>query len=256
MAGYDFEFEVPKRYRAVAQQWMKSFKRLARGYNLDVHYSTKITGRGQAQINATVDGSLYAIQHLYRRLVGEVARYAMMNDQTSEMRKYILPKFILAHRESVYQITDDISRLSDMLESYNFVDVTPLSDLSVSKNLLARAEGRRTRLNRAIQTIIQTMDKWSVAELSGEDAVILCDQGMENWLKALMEVPLSSRDGFRDVLDKAIGKGIISRMEAYRLRRFHKTRNRVQHRGGRVRPKTLFSMLSYCSKLVDQKTSD
>lgn len=248
MAGYDFEFEVPARYREAAQQWMKSFKRLARSLALDVHYSTNLTGQGQAQIYVTVDGSLYAIQHLHRRLIHDALQYAVMSDKAKIMGK-ILPKFVVAYKEGVCHITDEVFEVASMFGS-------DAAHLIVSKELLARAEGCRTRLNKSIQTIVQAMDNWAIGELSGENTVILCDQGIEDCLKALLELPSSSRDGFRDVLDKALKKGIISRMEEYRLRRFHETRNRVQHRGGRVRSETVLSMLSYCFRLVDQKLGE
>jgi len=249
MAEYDLEFNTPLRYREDAQQWMNYFQRLAQNLGLEVHYRTRATEQGQTEVYTTINGPLPAIQYLDRRIAREAARYAMASGKPKTLQKHVLAPFMEGQRQGVQNITNLVFDVS------NHLGAEP-AKLSISTDLSQRAAPTksRTRVDKGIKTIIRAIDGWITGDLSDENAVILCDQGVEDWLKSRLKLPASSRDGFHTVVDKAVDKGIINRMEAYRLRRFHKTRNRVQHRGGRVRPKTVFSMLSYCSRLIDQKT--
>lgn len=78
---------------------------------------------------------------------------------------------------------------------------------------------------------------------------MLVDQGMENWLKAHLGLTPTFKMQFPKLIDLAAQRGLLNRKEAYRVRRFHSTRNRVQYRGGHVQARTVRSMLGFYIQL-------
>lgn len=246
MAGYDFSFEIPARYREDARNWLRYFQHYATTLNLKVSYRTRQVSRGRAEAYVTVDGPLPAMQHLNRQLPQAAIHFVRAVGKPTTLAKRVLGPFFEANANGVQRITEWVFEAVDDLRGKP-------APLSMSANLLEKAEVKppRSRVDQAFQTIVRTLDGWISGTFSPKDTVILCDQGMEDWLKARLALPVSSREGFHQVIDRAVQDGLISRMEAYRLRRFHSTRNRVQHRGGRVRARTVWSMLSYFVRLID-----
>lgn len=117
---------------------------------------------------------------------------------------------------------------------------------------IARKTRKVTRETKVIRGIISTIDNWFSGYLDKNEVVILLDQYMEDWLKTRLSLPKNSRKGFIDGLNEAFNKGLITKREKYRLKCFHNMRNKVQHRGGNVQDKTVYSMISYCIRMLDK----
>jgi hypothetical protein len=93
MAGFDFEYDVPLRYRDDAKQWMSFFQRLAKEYNLDVAY--RITDKTARIVNiyCAVAGQRFAIQQLERSMQRESFTYALARGREATIRRQLLSPF-------------------------------------------------------------------------------------------------------------------------------------------------------------------
>ena len=98
-----------------------------------------------------------------------------------------------------------------------------------------RLKGHHSAEGRAIRTLSRAMSGWSSGNLSTLDVVVLCDQSLEDWLKARLKVSAWSTQDFPTLLEKAVGKGLITLLEAVRLQKLHNARVRARDAGSYCR---------------------
>jgi hypothetical protein len=83
------------------------------------------------------------------------------------------------------------------------------------------------------------------------DVLVLCEQGMEDWLKSRLGLrPWSSR-GLDELLSRAIEKDLVTRLDAVRLQKMHLARVRLDDSGGGQRPDAE-SALELCIGVVEK----
>jgi hypothetical protein len=82
-----------------------------------------------------------------------------------------------------------------------------------------RLKGHHSPEGRAIRTLSRAMNGWSSGNLAALDVLVLCDQTVEDWLKARLQLSAWSTQDFPTLLEKAIGKGLLTPMEAVRLQK-------------------------------------
>jgi hypothetical protein len=87
-----------------------------------------------------------------------------------------------------------------------------------------RLKGHHSAEGRAIRILSQAMNGWSSGNLSVLDVLIVCDQAIEDWLKARLKLSAWSTQNFPTLLERVVGKGLITRVEAVRLQKLHNTR--------------------------------
>ena len=115
-----------------------------------------------------------------------------------------------------------------------------------------RLKGHHSAEGRAIRTLSRAMDGWSSGNLSVLDVVVLCDQSMEDWLKARLKLSAWSTLDFTMLLEKAVGKGLITRMDAVRLQKIHNTRARARDEGNVIAAPDVEAALEFCIQLVEK----
>jgi hypothetical protein len=115
-----------------------------------------------------------------------------------------------------------------------------------------RLKGHHSPEGRAIRTLSRAMNGWLSGSLSGLDVVVLCDQSIEDWLKARLQVSAWSTQDFPMLLEKAVGKGLIMGMEAVRLQKIHNTRNRWRDEGSVIAAQEVETVLQFCIQLVEK----
>ena len=111
-----------------------------------------------------------------------------------------------------------------------------------------RLKGHHSPEGRAIRTLSRAMNGWSSENLSALDVLVLCDQALEDWLKARLKLSAWSTLNFPALLEKAVGKGLITRMEAVRLQKLHRTRKE----GGATAAHEVEAALEFSIKLVER----
>ncbi len=115
-----------------------------------------------------------------------------------------------------------------------------------------RLKGHHSTEGRAIRTLSRAMNGWSSGNLSALDVVVLCDQSLEDWLKARLQVSVWSTQDFPMLLEKAVGKGLITRMDAVRLQKIHNTRARARDEGNVIAAPDVEAALEFCIQLVEK----
>ncbi|HEX5021725.1 MAG TPA: hypothetical protein VFX54_13745, partial [Candidatus Binatia bacterium] len=82
-----------------------------------------------------------------------------------------------------------------------------------------RIKGHHSAEGRAIRTLSRALNGYSCGNLVGRDVVVLCDQAIEDWLKAKCKVSPWSVRGLPELLARAVQARSISRLEAVRLQK-------------------------------------
>ena len=75
---------------------------------------------------------------------------------------------------------------------------------------------------------------------------------MEDWLKARLKVSAWSTQDFPVLLEKAVGKELITRMEAVRLQKIHNARARSRDEDGATSAPNVEGALEFCVQLVEK----
>jgi hypothetical protein len=193
------------------------------------------------------------IQHLDRRLGDEAFSFLKARGFNRRIIEGALSPFLREHKKGALRASKMIQESVALLQDRGSTVRTRPLTVSPAFHKRSCLRRPRSRQDGAITAISQAVDGWLRGALSGGRVAILADQAMEEWLKAICSVSAKSRMGFTDTLDSALRKGLATRMEAYRLRTYHRARNRVQHRGGRITERTLVNMLDYYVKRMDKR---
>jgi hypothetical protein len=114
-----------------------------------------------------------------------------------------------------------------------------------------RIKGHHSPEGRAIRTLTRALHGWSTSNLSAADALVLCDQAIEDWLKARLKVSPWSASDLPDLLDKATKNELVTRMDAVRLQRIHNARSRLRDDSA-VSASTVESALETCIQVVEK----
>ena len=84
------------------------------------------------------------------------------------------------------------------------------------------------------------------------DVVVLCDQSLEDWLKARLKLSAWSTRDFPALLEKAVGKELITRLEAVRLQKLHNARTRARDEGSATAANEVEAALEFYIQLVEK----
>ena len=125
---------------------------------------------------------------------------------------------------------------------------------SIFANLIEkeRLKGHHSAEGRAIRTLSRAMNGWSSGNLSALDVLVLCDQSLEDWLKARLRLSGWSTQDFPTLLKKAVGKGLITRLEAVRLQKLHNARASAREVGSVIAANEAEAALEFCIQLVEK----
>ena len=115
-----------------------------------------------------------------------------------------------------------------------------------------RIKGHHSPEGRAIRTLSRALNGYSSGNLSGRDVVVLCDQAIEDWLKAKCKVSPWSVRGLPELLTRAVQARWISRLEAVRLQKLRNARQSIDHQGADVPALEVESTLKFCLELIER----
>jgi hypothetical protein len=115
-----------------------------------------------------------------------------------------------------------------------------------------RLKGHHSPEGRAIRTLSRAMNGWSSGNLAALDVLVLCDQTLEDWLKARLKLSAWSTRDFPTLLQKAIVKGLITRTEAVRLQELHHARVRARDEGRAPDAADVEAALEFSIELVEK----
>jgi hypothetical protein len=115
-----------------------------------------------------------------------------------------------------------------------------------------KIKGHHSAEGRAVRTFSRALTGWTAGNLSVLGVLVVCEQGMEDWLKARLNVkPWSSR-GLPELLNKAIEKELVGRLDAVRLQKLHLTRVRLDDSAGGGTRQDVENALELCIGVVEK----
>ena len=88
-----------------------------------------------------------------------------------------------------------------------------------------RVHGHHTAEGRAIRTLCRSLQGWSSGNLGGLDVIAMCDQAIEDWLKARLKISAWSAIGSPRLLAAAVATNLLTPAESMRLESVHELRS-------------------------------
>lgn len=114
-----------------------------------------------------------------------------------------------------------------------------------------KLKGHHSPEGRAIRVLCRALNGWSSGVLSRGGVLGLCEQAVEDWLKARLNVPAWSMRGLTSLTATAVEKKLITRMDAVRLQRIHKLRSRA-HDEDILPARDVEAALEFCIQLIER----
>jgi hypothetical protein len=114
-----------------------------------------------------------------------------------------------------------------------------------------KTKGHHSPEGRAIRTLSRALNGWSMGALSAPDVWVLCDQGVEDWLKARLNIPAWSQRSLPELLAPAMSKELITRSDAVRLQRIHSARSHPYDEQA-LTARKVNGALEFCIQLVEK----
>jgi hypothetical protein len=115
-----------------------------------------------------------------------------------------------------------------------------------------RARGHHSPEGRAIRTLSRALQGWSTQLLSDDDVLILCDQAIEDWLKARLHVSTWSRTGHAAVLARAVKDNLLEPQDMVLLQNLHRARLERRAAAGELTSEQPEAALVFCIRLVER----
>ena len=114
-----------------------------------------------------------------------------------------------------------------------------------------RVRGHHSPEGRAIRMLSRALNGFSSGNLSRRDVIVLCDQAIEDWLKARCKISPWSVRSLPELLVSAVQARWISRLEAVRLQQLRNLRQSIDQQGADV-PGLEMDTLKFCIELVEK----
>ena len=114
-----------------------------------------------------------------------------------------------------------------------------------------RIKGHHSPEGRAIRTLSRALSGWSSGSLANRDVVVLCDQGVEDWLKARLKRSPWSIQPVPALVPAAIANHWITQSDAVRLLALHNLRVRL-YESAEMSAQEVESALEFCIELIDK----
>ena len=115
-----------------------------------------------------------------------------------------------------------------------------------------RIKGHHSPEGRAIRTLSRALNGLSSGSLSRRDVMVLCDQAMEDWLKARCKVSPWSTRNLPELLEDSVEAQWITRLEAVRLEKLRNTRKAISAPPTDVPAQELETALLFCIALIER----
>ena len=113
-----------------------------------------------------------------------------------------------------------------------------------------RLKGHHSPEGRAIRTLSRALSGWSAGDLGRRDVIVLCAQAVEDWLKARLGRSPWSPGTISPLVREALSQKLITRREAIRLQKIHRSRAARHARG--VSKGEIEAALEFSIELIDK----
>lgn len=114
-----------------------------------------------------------------------------------------------------------------------------------------RVKGHHSPEGRAIRTLSRALNGWSTGNLSAPDVIALCDQVIEDWLKACLKRSPWSAQSLHTLLERGVKNNVLSRLEAVRVQKVRHLR--AAEREGGISKQDVETTLEFCIELIEKR---
>ena len=114
-----------------------------------------------------------------------------------------------------------------------------------------RTRGHHSPEGRAIRTLARALSGWSTGALSAADVIILCDQAIEDWLKARLKRSPWSVEPLPALLGAALGQNLITQAEIIPLQKIHQQRE-LEVQAGAISIDAVQAAVEFCIQLIEK----
>ena len=114
-----------------------------------------------------------------------------------------------------------------------------------------KLKGHHSPEGHAIRVMSRALNGWSSGILSGWGVLVLCEQAVEDWLKARLNIAPWSMRGLSSLTAPGVDKKLLTRLEAERLQRIHKARSRARQ-GRSPAARDVEAALEFCIRLIER----
>ena len=115
-----------------------------------------------------------------------------------------------------------------------------------------KLKGHHSPEGQAIRTFSRALTGRAAGNLSVLDVLVVCEQGMEDWLKARLGIKPWSSHGMQELLADAIERKLVTQLDAVRLQKMHLTRVRIDDQEGDGTPQEAENALELCIRVVER----
>ena len=115
-----------------------------------------------------------------------------------------------------------------------------------------KIKGHHSPEGAAIRIFSRALTGWLAGKLGKLDVLVLCERGMEDWLKRRLALHPWSTRGLPELLDRAMKKQLITRQDAVRLQKMHFARRRMDDGGGGGEASQAENALELCIRVVER----
>jgi len=245
MAGYDFSLKVPRRQQVILREALQTVRQHMHLRDLEFTFRTKRLN-GTIEVYCKVDGGLDEMQVADEQLPQFIdGHYRSLKVRIGAARaRQVLAEVLLplieANAKGVRMITGAIFELADLAGGVA---------TSLARDHRLTEATRRHLVPRCLRDAARTFDEalrdYRVRRRQPKDALIAFDHSFEIALKEACAIPRRPRCDYPQVLEKAVQSGVLTKREAYRLRLFHRARNRCQHEGRPAYSRTVTRFAEY-----------
>ena len=113
-----------------------------------------------------------------------------------------------------------------------------------------KIKGHHSPEGRAIRTLSRALSGWSSDSLSGRDVLVLCDQAVEDWLKARLKRSPWSAERIPVLLAAAVDYALVGHDQSVRLQEIH--RLCVETRTAPISGSAVEAALEFCIELIEK----
>ena len=115
-----------------------------------------------------------------------------------------------------------------------------------------KLKGHHSPEGQAIRTLSRALSGWTAGNLAASDVLVLSHQAMEEWLKARLKATPWSTRSFPELLEKAVDKKLVERLDAVRLEKLHLLRTRLDADEDQVNTPDVEAALELCIRIVEE----
>ncbi len=210
---------------------------------------------GKCRLLVNVDGPLGAMQAFWAGLPIRARHYLQTHRGTSPVAARVISATVRLNQKGIDAITGFVYSSSRKFAAAGVK--VKLRTLAVPPSVLAAA--RSKKLNRrereSVRTVASCVRRWLSGRLTAKEVLILADQAAEDWLRC-RTTGVAPSSNFPELTRVAAKQGVLTAGEATRLRRFHASRTKSQHRGKVASTSTARSMLTFLLQALESKYVD